>query len=29
LDVRENDDLDEGQLIAWIEQASRLPGRRL
>jgi hypothetical protein len=29
LDVRENDELDEGQFIAWVEQASRLPGRRM
>jgi hypothetical protein len=29
LDIRENDDFDEGQFIAWIEQASRLPGRRM
>jgi len=29
LDIRENDRLDEGQFIAWVEQASRLPGKRL
>jgi hypothetical protein len=29
LDVREDDGLDEVQLVAWIEQASRLPGERL
>ena len=29
LDVRENDELDERQFIAWVEQASRLPGRRM
>jgi hypothetical protein len=29
LDIRENDALDESQLIAWVEQASRLPGRRM
>ena len=29
LDIRENDGLDEGQFIAWVEQASRLPGRRM
>jgi len=26
LDIREHDDVDESQLTAWIEQASRLPG---
>lgn len=26
LDIHEDDDLDEDQLVAWIEQASRLPG---
>jgi len=26
LDVHEDDDLDEAQLVAWIEQARRLPG---
>ena len=29
LDIRENDEFDEGQFIAWVEQASRLPGKRL
>ena len=29
LDIRENDGLDERQFIAWVEQASRLPGRRM
>jgi hypothetical protein len=29
LDIRENDELDERQFIAWVEQASRLPGRRM
>jgi hypothetical protein len=29
LDIREDDPLDEGQLAAWIEQASRLPGERM
>jgi hypothetical protein len=29
LDIRENDEFDEGQFIAWVEQASRLPGRRM
>jgi hypothetical protein len=29
LDIRENDTLDESQFIAWVEQASRLPGRRM
>src|SRR5580704_3113488 len=28
-DIRENDELDERQFIAWVEQASRLPGRRM
>jgi hypothetical protein len=26
LDIRENDKVDEKQLVSWIEQASRLPG---
>ncbi len=26
LDIHENDDLDEAQLVAWIEHASQLPG---
>jgi len=29
LDIREDDDVDEAQLIAWIEQAASLPGERL
>jgi hypothetical protein len=29
LDIRENDALDEGQFIAWVAQASRLPGKRM
>lgn len=29
LDVHEHDELDETQLVAWIEQASRLPGEHL
>jgi hypothetical protein len=29
LDVFEDDDLDEAQLVAWIDQARRLPGSRL
>ena len=29
LDIRENDELDDGQFIAWVEQASRLPGKRV
>lgn len=29
LDIRENDELDEDQFVAWVEQASRLPGRRM
>jgi hypothetical protein len=29
LDIHENDELNEGQFVAWVEQASRLPGRRM
>ena len=29
LGIRENDELDERQFLAWVEQASRLPGRRM
>ena len=29
LDIHEDDDLDEGRLISWIEQASRLPGEKM
>jgi hypothetical protein len=29
LDIREKDELDEGQFIAGVAQASRLPGRRM
>jgi hypothetical protein len=29
LDIHEGDDLDEDQLVAWIEQASNLPGEKL
>ena len=29
LDIREDDELDERQLVAWITQASRLPGEKL
>lgn len=29
LDIRETDGVDEGQLTAWIQQASALPGERL
>jgi hypothetical protein len=29
LDIYEDDDLDEGQLVAWIEQASNLPGEKM
>lgn len=29
LDIRENDELDESQFVAWVEQASRLPGKRM
>jgi hypothetical protein len=29
LDIREDDELDEGQLRSWIEQASNLPGETM
>ena len=29
LDIRENDQLDEAQLAAWVKQASLLPGERM
>jgi hypothetical protein len=29
LDIHEDDELDEAQLVSWIEQASRLPGEKL
>ena len=29
LDIYEGDDLDEDQLVSWIEQASKLPGEKL
>jgi hypothetical protein len=29
LDIHEDEDLDEGQLVAWIEQASNLPGEKM
>jgi hypothetical protein len=29
LDIREDDDLDEDQLVSWIEQASKLPGEKM
>lgn len=29
LDIREDDELDETQLTAWIKQASKLPGERM
>lgn len=29
LDVYEDDELDDEQLVSWIEQASRLPGERI
>ena len=29
LDIREDDALDEKQLVAWIKQAARLPGEKL
>ena len=28
-DIYEDDDLDEGRLVPWIEQASNLPGERM
>ncbi len=28
-DIHEEDDLDEKQLVSWIEQASRLPGEKM
>ena len=28
-DIHEGDDVDEGRLVSWIEQASRLPGEKL
>jgi hypothetical protein len=29
VDIREDDPLDEAQLVAWVKQASRLPGERM
>jgi hypothetical protein len=29
LDIHEDDELDEGELAAWVEQASQLPGERM
>ncbi|MCA1452363.1 DUF1801 domain-containing protein [Bradyrhizobium sp. BRP22] len=29
LDIREDDELDEVQFVAWVEQASQLPGARM
>jgi hypothetical protein len=29
LDIRENDRLDEAQLVSWVKQASRLPGEKM
>jgi hypothetical protein len=29
LNIHEGDELDEGQFMAWVEQASRLPGQRM
>ena len=29
LDMHEDDDLDEDQLVSWIEQASKLPGEKV
>ena len=29
LDIREDDAIDEAQLAAWVEQASRLPGEKM
>jgi hypothetical protein len=28
-DIHEDDDIDEDQLVSWIEQASRLPGEKM
>ncbi len=29
LDIREEDELDEAQITAWVKQASKLPGERM
>ena len=29
LDIHEDDQLDEAQLVAWVKQASQLPGERM
>ena len=29
LDIHENDDFDDAQFVAWVEQASQLPGEQL
>jgi hypothetical protein len=29
LDIREDDQLDEAQFIAWVKQASQLSGKRM
>ena len=29
LDIREEDEIDEAQFVAWVRQASRLPGERM
>ena len=29
LDIHEDDELDEAQLVAWVEQASALPGEKM
>ena len=29
LDIREDDELDEAQFVAWVKQASQLPGERM
>ena len=29
LDIREDDEIDDAQLAAWVEQASQLPGERM
>jgi hypothetical protein len=29
LDIYEDDDVDEDQLVSWIEQASDLPGEKM
>jgi hypothetical protein len=29
LDIHEDDELDEAQFVAWVKQASKLPGERM